>query len=150
MSGLPTNVSESTRRLNPHLYGVPSRSVALGAVSPPIQAVPAKRLRQDTKPLLNKLESQWLACMESDEKLCYLRAQSKRFRLGNGVWYKPDFTAQDVESGCEVCFEVKGPKSWRGGFENLKVAAGLYRENRWVLVWKDPATGAWQRQEVLP
>lgn len=109
-----------------------------------------KRVRQDPKPLMNKLEAEWFQVLKTPGfvkgRIENLRAQSKRYRLGNGIWYKPDFTGTvDLR---ETAWEVKGPHAFRGGFENLKVAASLYPEMIWVLVWKDG--GQWQTQEILP
>ena len=61
------------------------------------------------------------------------RPQGVKFRLGNGIVYTPDFVDLSVQP--VKAWEVKGPKAFRGGFENLKVAAALYPEVRWVLVW---------------
>lgn len=125
------------------------------AKASPAPSKPAKRLRQDTKPLMNQLELEFL------EHLCRriptfppIRVQAKRYRLGNGIWYKPDFTCADWPDPKrvlrETAWEVKGPKSFRGGFENLKVAASVYPEVRWLLVWKDKTTGEWKEQPILP
>lgn len=110
---------------------------------------PSKRLRQDTKPLLNKLET------EFHERLQFLypgqdfHPQAKRFRLANGIWYKPDFTADACKNfSSEVAWEVKGPHVFRGGFENLKVAAHEWPHVQWWLVWKE--NGDWKQQEILP
>src|SRR6185369_15972416 len=78
----------------------------LGPLKSQLDFAPAKRVRQSSKPLMNKLETEFY------ERICNLfpnvRCQAKRYRLGNGVWYKPDFTI----SGCgftETAWEVKGP-----------------------------------------
>lgn len=116
-----------------------------------------KRIRQDAKPLMNKLESEWCEMLkrhavetgwEGGHKgyVFNIRVQAKRYRLGNGIWYKPDFTGTvDLR---ETAWEVKGPHAFRGGFENLKVAASAYPEIKWVLAWKEQ--GRWLTQEVLP
>lgn len=106
----------------------------------------AKRIRQDTKPLLNKLESEWHTILkEAYPEGTIIIAQGIRFRLGNGIWYKPDFVVFGIKT---YAYEVKGPKSWRGGFENLKVAASQYVNIRWSLIWKEGFH--WQEQEVMP
>ena len=104
-----------------------------------------KRIRQDSKPLMNALESRGLLWANSHFGMVF-RAQSLRFRLGNGIWYKPDATAI-AETG-RLCLEFKGPFAFRGGFENLKVAAGLYPEWKWILAWEEK--GEWKTQTVLP
>lgn len=105
-----------------------------------------KRIRQSSKPLLNKLETEFLAVLEKDWPPSCIRPQAKRFKLGNGIWYKPDFTI--VTGGKERAYEVKGPHAFRGGFENLKVFAHQWPEVRVILAWKE--NGEWKSQEVLP
>jgi hypothetical protein len=114
-----------------------------------------RRIRQDrSKP--NKLEERWIQYLQSSYPGEGFITQSLRFRLGNGIWYKPDAFCWNHEwpegeapfvRWRPTAWEVKGPKSWRGGFENLKVAASLYPDVRWVLVWDDCG---WNEQEVLP
>lgn len=138
--GLPNNPSESTKRRNPHLFTLQSQPVS-------VTVAKKVRIRQSSKPLLNKLESEYLKMLQSHSG-CEIFPQAVRFRLGNGIWYKPDFIVitpmHDV-----LGIEVKGPKAFRGGFENLKVAASLYKWIRWKLVWKDEQ-GEWTTQPVLP
>lgn len=107
-----------------------------------ITVKPTKRIRQSAKPLLNKLEQEWLDFY--GKWFDVVHAQDIRFKLANGIWYKPDFVCFKVST----CWEVKGPHAFRGGFENLKVAANKYPEFKWVLVWKEH--GAWKEQHVLP
>ncbi len=109
-----------------------------------------KRIRQSTKPLINKLESEWFEVLKHRHRI--ICAQSLRFMLGNGIWYKPDFIAWPV--GLESqdtrmrAFECKGPFAHRGGLENLKVASHKYPHIKWTLVWKE--NGEWKEQTVLP
>lgn len=120
--------------------------------SPFLNAVPVaakkKRIRQSTKPLMNELEAEYLVLLRGslsgfcDEEI---HAQSLRFKLGNGIWYKPDFVV--FGQGGPYAYEVKGPFAHRGGFENLKVAAGLFKQISWYLVWKE--NGQWQEQKIL-
>lgn len=119
-----------------------------------------RRVRQDTKPLMNKLESEWFEVLKRDYPGEVIRPQAKRFRLAAGAWYKPDFTAVleyrepgsvDVRCYSEVAWECKGPRQMKGvarGTLAIKAAAGQYPEVRWVLVWKE--CGQWRQQEVLP
>lgn len=105
-----------------------------------------KRIRQSSKPLMNKLEQEYYDSLR--ERVCVregLIIQGLRFRLGNGIWYKPDFIV--VNHPLEA-YEIKGPHAFRGGFENLKVAASQYKQFKWFLVWKE--NGQWQEQRVLP
>jgi hypothetical protein len=142
--------SKSFRASNPHLFSGPD------STSPPPKT--GKRLRQSTKPLMNKLEQEFKDYMEDQlchaygDSYCELLPQALRFRLGNGIWYKPDFIFVNPLYHTPkiklLAYEVKGPKSWRGGFENLKIAATLYEWVEWILVWKDNAL--WRTQLVYP
>ena len=115
-----------------------------------------KRVRQSAKPLMNKLEAEFYARIKNEyPNYPEVRLQAKRYRLGNGIWYKPDFTCSaypvtvgEIGPARETAWEVKGPHAFRGGFENLKVAAATFPEVRWILVWKE--NGQWKQQEVLP
>ena len=123
------------------------RRDGLGPPSGPTKpAKTRKRIRQDGKPLMNKLEQEF---KEYHERRTghELIPQSIRFRLANGLWYKPDFVQRCPVMGSS-CFEVKGPHAYRGGFENLKMAAHQYQWIKWILVWKE--NGEWQEQVVLP
>lgn len=115
------------------------------AIEIPKLAKARKRIRQDTKPLMNKLEERYyndcLKCLSATVSI-----QAIRFRLANGLWYKSDFVVW-WPRGPEA-IEVKGPHAFRGGFENLKMAASTYPFIEWTLVWE--ALSEWQRQTVLP
>lgn len=146
---LPTNPNPSLIKLNPHLWPAAGQR-ALFSV-PNAQGVqtptPPKRIRQSAKPLLNKLEAEWFGILKASCWMNNLRSQAKRYRLGNGIWFKPDMTGNDTRDGRETAYEVKGPHAFRGGFENLKVAASTWLEVKWILVWKE--NGEWKQQEVL-
>ena len=147
MKEIPQQVSESVRRRNPHLYSVILEDGSVGTTT----ANPTpKRIRQSTKPLLNKLEADFFEALKYRWKI--IVPQGMRFRLANGLWYKPDFVAfphglesQDIRLRA---YECKGPHAFRGGFENLKMAATTYPQIRWTLVWKED--GQWKEQGVLP
>ena len=147
MSSLPQRPTESFIRRNPHLYqGVPIADQRGWDALKQIAA--GKRIRQDSKPLMNKLEQEWFDILKASHWMSDLRAQAKRYKLGNGIWFKPDATGKDTRDGRETAYEVKGPHAFRGGFENLKVAAATWTDVTWILVWK--AGGEWQQQRVLP
>lgn len=117
-----------------------------GPVAASVTVRPAQRIRQSSKPLLNKLETEWYHILKSSYSPDVpVFSQAIRFRLGNGIWYKPDFMV--FGNSKFYGYEVKGPHAFRGGFENLKVCANLYREIKWYLVWKED--GEWKEQEVL-
>ena len=109
-----------------------------------------KRLRQSAAPVLNKLETRFhghlLATYEPDK----VYAQAVRVELARGHWYKADFYVAPHDLCTNpTFFEVKGPHAYRGGFENLKVAARVHKWAKFFLVWEDES-GRWQRQEILP
>ena len=150
---LPNKPSKSTVKRNPHLWlKCPDPAEGLvecikGSIPIPVNKKKKKRLRQDTKPLLNQLESEYknFLCTQSGIRF---EAQAIRFRLGNGIWYKPDFIVISP-MGDMLGIEVKGPRAFRGGFENLKVVASLYRWMTFKMVWKGE-DGQWETQTILP
>lgn len=107
----------------------------------------APRVRQSSKPLLNKLEQRYY-----DEHLKptlgeHVYAQAVRFRLANGAWYKPDFFCPTGK----MAWEIKGPKQMKGiarGMLTIKMAAARYPEILWMLVWWE--NDEWQFQRILP
>lgn len=162
---------------NPHLYpnfsgditakknGRPEPSAAAHdrTQAGPPRAL-AKRIRQSSKPKMNKLELEFFEKLKQDygsgrdvggstfsgfEILC----QAVRLELANGQWYKPDFFipsafVRHADWDKSVAYEVKGPHAFRGGFENLKTAARVHQWCKFYLVWKEGQE--WKRQEVLP
>jgi hypothetical protein len=118
-----------------------------------------KRIRQSSKPLMNKLESQWYEQLKMvfPQEINRIRVQAFRVKLASGTWYKPDFFLMrdpgvtvnyDFPSKDRViAWEVKGPHAFRGGKEFLKIAAYQYPEIKFVLVWKE--NGQWVTQEIL-
>jgi hypothetical protein len=111
-----------------------------------------KRLRQSTKPLMNKLETEfmdWLVRTGTPKENIF--PQAMRLEISNGHWYKPDFFVTPTESDewpQGWFYECKGPHSFRGGFENVKDAARRFKHFKFILVWLDD--GRWQEQTVLP
>jgi hypothetical protein len=144
MASLPTNISESTRKRNPELYGLQMPT----DIKP--QEPSAKRLRQDSKPLMNKLETEYLGYLKTLHPLARIRSQAKTYRLANGLRYTPDFTALifDGEQIIETAWETKG--KWVDGdsFPKLKMAAAVWPEIKFILAWKQD--GKWQEQIILP
>lgn len=125
---------------------VPPAGVAHDIVQPPASA---HRVRQEHKPLLNKLESDYHALLKVMHPTVHWRLQARRYRLANGVWYKPDITG--LVDGREVAYECKGPKEVKGcskGIAIAKIAAHEWPEVRFVLIWRE--AGQWFDQELLP
>jgi hypothetical protein len=116
----------------------------------------SKRIKQDTKPKMNKLESDWLKVLSCQfPNYPRPRGQEKRYLLANGAWYRPDITTTlwpcPDGPARETAWECKGPKQMKNvarGILTLKVAAHQWPEVRWVLVWRE--RGEWLTQEVLP
>lgn len=141
MNQIPTQVSESVRRKNPHLYG--PAPVYDNTYE---RSKPAKRIRQSSKPVLNKLEQGWLDYAK--RQFAHERpimAQSIGFRLGNGVVYWPDFVSESFTHA----WEIKGRQPIQDdSVVKIKVAARLFPQIEWRLVWKN-FNGAWVEQKVL-
>jgi hypothetical protein len=115
-------------------------------------ARPATRLRQSSKPLMNKLETEFYGKLD---KAYPIRIQAVTFKLANGLRYTPDFfcaedysCASGISASFPTAWEVKG--AWVDGdsFPKLKMAASVFPEIRWLLVWKKD--GVWQEQEIKP
>jgi hypothetical protein len=115
---------------------------------------PKKRLRQSSKPILNKLEERFYARIKLLRPLDEVVCQGIRLELARGIWYRPDLFIPDAldhlgtGKRLSLAYEVKGPHAFRGGFENLKVAARVHRWIQFRLVWE--ADGGWQEQIILP
>ena len=139
------------RQLPPNKNPLVECAKPVGKTLCEVFAAEGKRIRQDAKPLMNHLELIFYAWLLTKYPGVTIWKQALRWKLGNGIWYKPDFAAfvgwTQKPTGL-TCWEVKGPHAFRGGLENLKVAASLYPEVRWILVWRE--CGGWKHQEVLP
>lgn len=132
--------SESFRRLNGSMF--PAANVAV-----PVTRV--KRIRQSAAPMLNKLETRFHEHLLATYEPACVFAQAIRVELARSHWYKPDFfIAPHDLCTTPTFFETKGKKAFRGGFENLKVAARVHKWAKFFLVWEDG--GTWKRQQVLP
>jgi len=154
--------NEATRRRNPHVFGKPT-FIDAQTLNPVVVSSVEKRVRQETAPLMNKLESDWFANLRRQPEVnqATLRAQAKKFKLANGAFYKPDMTAlvttadeQDAHEAAvtkEVAWECKGPKQMKGmskGMLTIKVAAAQWPEVEFRLVWRQ--AGRWHQQIILP
>ena len=157
----PPAGSASFRALNPDLAKMRLTCEALPVISAFEKAVVIvdnkKRVRQSAKPLMNKLEARFLDYLKAaNPRDCdRIRAQAKRYKIGSGAWYKPDFTALSFQWGgvrhVEIAFEVKGPRGMKNqdrGYLALKCAAAAWPEVWFYLVWFE--AGRWQQQRILP
>lgn len=152
MSVIPAahQVSESTRRRNPHLYDVQQMNKGLAGLAEKIYSdmnKPKKRLRQDSKPSMNKLEREFFAYITRLHPTVKFHVQAVTFKLANGLRYTPDFTG--LINGQQMAYETKGVWVDGDSFPKLKMAATVFTDTKFVLCWKDKTSGAWQFQEIL-
>lgn len=138
------HAGETVKRLNPHLFHERRTKVDHYDydAAPPYKY---KRVRQSSKPLMNKLESEFYLELQRDWPGYSILVQAMKLRLANGVWLCPDFVVCGVRL---KMFEVKGPHMWEDAAVKLKFAATAYRDFDWLLVWKKD--GDWHEQEILP
>jgi hypothetical protein len=156
MAKLPEHVSESTRKLNPHIYGggpatqgeprhATTDATHLGKVAAP-------PLRQSSKPKCNKTEAEFGAWLRRTLPDVFIVAQDITFRLANGLRYTPDFMVYNSFTGNLFAYEVKGErrKDSRWATDDskakLKTAARLFAWITWTIVWKE--NGEWKSQRV--
>jgi hypothetical protein len=146
----PSKTSDAFKRLNPELFP-PTLSpkwvnIEVGNKAGKDAAVEEalRRIRQDRKPVLNKLEEAYHLWLLREHPGQEILKQAVRLKLCNGCWYKPDL----VIPALRAAFEVKGPHAFRGGFEFLKMAAHEHRWLTFYLVWRG-RDGAWKKQEIL-
>jgi hypothetical protein len=107
------------------------------------------RIRQSSKPTLNKLEAR---CLAQVLKPMYpglrIAEQAWRVKIAGSAWYKVDFFVPALMEA----HEVKGPRVMKNFASRqmlaLKVAATTWPEIKWFLHWHE--NGQWQRQIVLP
>lgn len=155
LGGRNVTIAQSVLRRSPDLLKMLDPEARRLLEKAPLEP-PKKRIQQSHKPMLNKLEAEWLA-LNANLHPNYppIRPQAKTYRLANGVRYTPDFSASiwpdKSEAGGpsrETCWEIKGPKAWDDAIVKVKVAAAQWPEVQWILCWKE--MGQWQQQVVLP
>lgn len=143
-------IYERDRLKHPERYDDLREGVSAPKIFVPIKTV--KRIRQDTKPLMNKLEREWFGIINAQfPNYPRPRAQAITLKLANGVRYTPDFFAflwpVDAQPSSPTAWELKGKHVWDDAIVKLKVAATTFPEIRFLLVWKDH--GDWHQQPVL-
>lgn len=136
------STSKSFQKLNPHLFGHGGEDDAEHDLIEALTTPKPKRLKQNSKPVLNKLEAEYLRVLTVLGKR--VLSQSVTLKLANGVRYTPDFFCFD----CNTAWEVKGRHAWEDAMIKLKFAAKEYPKVKFLLVWKQD--GRWQEQEILP
>lgn len=155
---LPTNPSESVRRLNPHLFGGPGtvqRAAAQSLLAASRGDGVAKIIRQKSGDGLNKTERAFLAHLKSGLPVAGLVHTAEHIRphgitlvLANGCKYTPDFFYK--EQGQMRVYEIKGGHIRDDAIVKLKTACS---QNRWLtffLVQGDSKGAAWNIQEIIP
>ena len=132
--------SRSFRELNPNLFGESRRNACVQSSN-----LKGGLIRQDSKPLMNKLESEFYTQLQLAGWPTIL-IQSLKFRLGNGVGFTPDFVCVGHDMKLRA-YETKGFMRDDAGVK-IKVAAFQYPWISWRLVWKNK--GQWTERVVLP
>lgn len=154
--------SPSYQKRNPHLFSINKlidsvvKCTKCGAAMGQCHCwdKPPKRLRQSSRPLMNKLEIEWFTqlCLIAPNNRV-IRAQAITFRLANGLRYTPDMFCIEWPTIGEfdgpTAWEVKGKWFTDDANAKLKMFATIYPEIRTILVWKG-AGGVWQSQRILP
>jgi hypothetical protein len=147
MSSLPSNPSPAFVRRNPHIYGnvafkqpVLSGPVALEILE---SAKESKRIRQPKPVKLNATETRALEWLRGRYPGATIHVHAKIYVLALGVKYTPEFTAH--VDGRETAWEVKGKHIWDDAVVKIKMAARVFNDTKWVLIWED---GGWMEQVV--
>lgn len=107
---------------------------------------PKKRIRQNSKPLSNKLESEFGIKLRLDYPESDIFEQAITLRIANGLRYTPDWAA--CHASCTTFYEVKGRHAWDDSIAKLKMAATTFPMWHWFLVWK--CGERWELQRVFP
>lgn len=151
-SRLP-QASESTRRLNPTLFG---QGTVKAKTSNGVQygtTVQPKRVRQRGGPKMNKLEEAFLLQLRAMYPKAKIYVQAFALRIANGAVYWPDFVViEDLGDGCSRShvFETKGPLMRDDSVVKLKVAASLFPHLSFVLAWRASRTSPWNLEQIHP
>ncbi len=136
MSSLPLNPSKSFIARNPHIYA---------ALWPnPVQSEKQKRIRQSSKPILNKTEQRYFELLASQGRSVLKQAITLRLDPPYKS-YRPDLAYLSQAGLCLV--EVKGPHRFRkAGIAKAALAAKTYPWFHFVLAdW----TGTEWKESVL-
>ena len=110
----------------------------------------SRLIRQDKPVKEGQWEKEWRERIEESGEFTHVKAQSLRFRLASGAWFKPDISAMRCADNVIHCWDVKGGSKMKGtakGRLAIKVAASLYPEFTWALCWKE--RGEWKIQKVV-
>ena len=144
VTGRHLAVSESTRRKNPALFGQPAQQNPANQATERKQATPI-RLRQSSKPLMNKLETEFFNRLRALHPCWIIHTQAVTYRIANGLRFTPDIMTFDGHQ--TTAWEVKGKWFTDDANAKLKMAASVFHEISWRLVWKQD--GLWQEQVIV-
>ena len=141
-TGLPLRPNSDFIKNNPHLYPHLHNPNVVGTF---LDAPVKKRIRQSTKPLMNKLEESFLRELSIRHPGEDFYPQAVTLKLANGLRYTPDFISFNLKK----VFEVKG--EWVDGdsFPKLKMAASVFPDLEFYLEWRHPEGGCWCEQKIL-
>ena len=115
-------------------------------------AKPKGSIQQNTRQpnsVERRFEADYLLPMELAGEIGQWRFESRRLKLGNGAWYKCEWSAVNA-AGTLVFWEVKAGsrRQKEAGILSLKVAASLYPEHEFYYChWADDQ---WHITRVLP
>lgn len=147
MAGLPNNVSESVRRLNPQLFG-PSEPVQHN-VPTVVKARKVIRVTSSQEERLNKTEKRFLEYLRAKytDRQCRIGIQDHTLRIGADCRYTPDFSLWlGFNGGTMTFFDVKGPHTWEDAKVKLKATATQFSMYKFNIAIEDD--GQWQILEV--
>ena len=142
---LPETVSESTRRLNPQIFGTVEQSQGIIAAT-----VEKHRMRQNRGPKENKTEAAFHAWLAGQFRESTIYREGVTLLLANGLRYTADFAIFNA-TGELVLYEVKGPHAWEDSLVKLKVAASVYPTVSFCLASPaDKTKTSWRIERVYP
>lgn len=132
-------IGETTRRLNPAIFGAEEREEAIvgGAITRSARAI-----RQKHAPVLNKSEQAALEFLRRQNPGVGFVPHGLSFLLANGVRFTPDIVG-DFPDRLRL-YEVKAMRGRRVHVEDdaavkIKTAAALYTSPEWIIIWYDKA-----------
>ncbi len=112
-----------------------------------------KRIRQSSKPLLNKTEQRCFDYLSSSMIDAVVKEKPMTFRLCNGVRLTPDIGVFMIPGEMKPrMIDVKGQQQIQDdAVVKLKFAAKEWPMFAWLIMWEiDGVHGNWCVQEILP
>lgn len=148
MSSLPSNPSESTKRLNPALYGPAPASADPLRIPTYTELAPPSMLSTD-EAKLNKTERSFLVHLREAHPGNWIGVQCITLKLADDCRYTCDIWERTI-GGLLYAYEVKG--FFRDDAKvKIKVAARMFPWIRFVVVKRGPnALVPWLMETVKP